>query len=117
MVDLRVVSIEETMLWMSPRAVMRASTSSTARGTAVPVTAGTTVRTVLLRATAMLTRDDSTVGTTDVVTSEAMSEAGEIERQQGSSQGDWREDILMEVRSDVTEVLRMATEPVMAVMI
>lgn len=116
MVDMRVVSIEETMLWISLRAVMRASTSSTARGMTVPVTAGTIVRTVLLRATAMLMRDDSTVGTTDVVTSDAMPAAREIECEQGSSQGIWREDILMDIRSDVTEVLRVVIEPVMAVM-
>lgn len=56
----------------------RASISSIARGTTVPVTAGTTVRIVLLRDVTMPTRAVLTCGTTDVVTSPAMEPAGEL---------------------------------------
>ena len=73
--DKRVVSMEETTVWISPRTAIRASTSSIARGTTVPVTAGTMVRIVLLSETTMLARADSTCGATDVVTSDAMAPA------------------------------------------
>jgi hypothetical protein len=77
-VDIRVVSMNETILFMSPRAVMRASTSSGVKGTSVPVTAGTIVRIVLFRANAMCVRNDSAVATTLVLTSDAISRGLEV---------------------------------------
>lgn len=71
------VSIDETMLSTSPRTAMSASTSSIARGMTVPVTAGTIVRTVLLSERTMFPRVDWTLGTTPVVTSDAMVAARE----------------------------------------
>ena len=73
--EVRVDSISERMLWMSVRTLIRASTSSIARGTTVPVIAGRMVRMVLFRLTAMLTKEASMVGATAVVVSDATEEA------------------------------------------
>lgn len=86
--DKRVVSMEETMVWTSPRTAMRASTSSIARGTTVPATAGTMVWIALLSETAMLARADSTCGATDVVTSDAMAPARDL-TSAGKGKMDW----------------------------
>jgi hypothetical protein len=74
----RALSMDDTIVWISPRAVMRASTSSIASGTTVPATAGMMVRIVLLRETAMLPSADSTCGATAVVTSDAIAPAGRL---------------------------------------
>lgn len=61
----RVVSTEERIVSISLRALIRASTSSSARGTTLPVTVGTRVRMVLLRLKAMPTKEDWMAGRED----------------------------------------------------
>jgi hypothetical protein len=113
-VEVRVVWIKVTIDSTSLREERRAVTSLAVRGVTMPVTTGIIVRIVAFRLVAMLSREIWMVGAMEAVTSDPMTEAEQL-----LFHAQWWmrfEDLLIEVRSEETELLRTETEPVIVVM-
>jgi hypothetical protein len=77
-VEVRVIWIEVTIDFTSPREERRAVTSLAVRGVTVPVTTGMIARIVAFRLVAMLLREVWIVGATEAVTSDPTTEAEQL---------------------------------------